>query len=223
MYMKVFFLFFVFLCMMILIPAVSADEPVSKLTIDSVPGGADVRVSDRFAGYSPVMVEVDGGTTVSVWIERHGGGYDVWKGSVYVPKGEHVSYTAKLYRTEDRVRSTGYLSVFSSVEGAEVYLDNGFIGMITNGTVVRDEVRLGLHQVVVQKDGYTTYTDLVEVLPRNVVTTKVVADLMPFATAATLVPTTAAVPSAPTKALVPLVGLLTGLAIGLVLVLRRCI
>lgn len=82
----------------------------------------------------PVMVEVDGGTTVSVWIERHGGGYDVWKGSVYVPKGEHVTYTAKLYRTEDRVRSTGYLSVFSSVEGVEVHLDNGFIGMITNGT-----------------------------------------------------------------------------------------
>ena len=103
------------------------------------------------------------------------------------------------------------------MEGAEVYLDNGFIGMITNGTVVRDEVRLGLHQVVVQKDGYTTYTDLVEVLPRNVVTTKVVADLMPFATAATLVPMTAAVPSAPTKAPVPLAGLAVGL------VLRRCL
>lgn len=55
------------------------------------------------------------------------------------------------------------------------------------------------------------------------VTTKVVADLMPFATAATLVPMTAAVPSAPTKAPVPLAGLLTGLAAGLVLVLRRCI
>lgn len=58
-------------------------------------------------------------------------------------------------------------------------------------------------------------------MPRNVVTTKVVADLMSFATAATLVPTTAAVPSAPTKAPVPLAGLLTGLAVGLVL--RRCI
>ena len=59
---------------------------MSKLTIDSIPGGVDVRVSDGFVGFSPMTAEVDGRTTVSVWIERHGGGYDVWKGSVYVPK-----------------------------------------------------------------------------------------------------------------------------------------
>ncbi|MCZ9312553.1 MAG: PEGA domain-containing protein [Methanocorpusculum sp.] len=219
--MKRSFIFFVLLCVMFAVPGVFADESVSKLTIDSIPGGADVRVSDMFVGYSPVTVEVAGGTTVSVWIERHGGGYDIWKGSVYVPKGEHITYTAKLYRTEDKIRTTGYLSVGSNAEGAEVYLDNGFIGTITNGTFVRDEVKLGLHEVVVQKDGYATYTGLVEVKPKNIATTSVDATLMPFATAATPVPTTAAsVPPAPTRTPVPLAGFAAGLAAAGVLMRR---
>jgi len=219
--MKLFLIFFVLLCVMLAIPAVLADEPASKLTIDSIPGGADVRVSDMFVGYSPVTVEVAGGSTVSVLVQRHGGSYDIWRGAVYVPKGEHITYTARLYLTEDKIRTTGYLSVRSNTEGAEVYLDNGYIGTITNGTLARDEVKLGLHQVVVRKDGYMGYTDLVEVKPKNIATTNVDAVLTPFATAATPVPTTMTVPSAPTKTPVPLAGLLAGLAAGMVFVMRR--
>lgn len=204
-------------CIICTAPAVLAAEPISKLTIDSIPGGADVRVSDQFAGYSPVTVEVSGGTTVSVWVQRHGGGYDIWKGSVYVPKGEHITYTAKLYRTEDKIRTTGYLSITSGVNGAEVYLDNGYIGTISGGPLTKDEVKLGLHQIVVQKEGYTTYTDLVDVKPKNIATTVITADLTPFATAATPVPATTTVPPAPTKATVPLAGLLSGLIAAVVL------
>ncbi|MDR0980664.1 MAG: PEGA domain-containing protein [Methanocalculaceae archaeon] len=211
---------------MLVIPAVLADEPVSKLTIDSIPGGADVRVSDMFVGYSPVTVEVAGGSTVSVLVQRNGGSYDIWRGSVYVPKGEHITYTARLYLTEDKIRTTGYLSVRSNAEGAEVYLDNGYIGTITNGTLARDEVKLGLHQVVVRKDGYTGYTDLVEVKPKNIATTNVDAVLVPVSSGGADVPTTAGtqssatVPPAPTKspvcAVLPVIALL-----GVGAVLRR--
>lgn len=218
--MKCSLIVFALLCILLAVPATAADEPVSKLTIDSIPGGADVLVSDRFVGYSPVTVEVAGGTTVSVWVQRHGGGYDIWKGSVYVPKGEHVTYTAKLYRTEDKIRTTGYLSTVSNVEGAEVYLDNGYIGTVANGTVVRDEVKLGLHQVVVQKEGYTTYTDLVEVIPKNIATTKVVADLTPFTTAVTTQSTAGTAPPAPTRTPVPFVGVFFGFAVAGVLMRR---
>ncbi len=201
--------------MLFAMPAVTADEPVSKLTVDSIPSGADLRVSDQFVGYTPTTVEVPGGSTVSVMIQRHGGSYDIWRGSIYVPKGEHVTYTAKLYRTEDKIRTTGYLMVTSDREGAEVYLDNGYVGSIANGMFAKDEIRLGLHQVVVQKAGYMTYTDLVEVLPKNVATTNVVADLTPLSTAVPPVPVTETVPPAPTKSPVSLFGLVAaGLVAG---------
>ncbi|MDV0443974.1 PEGA domain-containing protein [Methanorbis rubei] len=208
------------LCLILLaVPAVMADETVSKLTVDSIPGGADLRISDQFVGYTPTTVEVPGGSTVSVMIQRHGGSYDIWRGSVYVPKGEHVTYTAKLYKTEDKIRTTGYLVVTSNAEGAEVYLDNGYIGVITDGRLAKDEIRLGLHQVLVQKPGYTTYTNLVEVLPKNIATTTVEADLTPLATAATPIPTTETAPPAPTRTPAPLIGLaafgLAAVALGL--------
>ncbi|MDU9376235.1 hypothetical protein McpSp1_08330 [Methanocorpusculaceae archaeon Sp1] len=204
--MKLYLISLTLLVLLLAVPAAMADETVSKLTVDSIPGGADLRISDQFVGYTPTTVEVPGGSTVSVMIQRHGGSYDIWRGSVYVPKGEHITYTAKLYKTEDKIRTTGYLVVTSNAEGAEVYLDNGYIGVITDGRLAKDEIRLGLHQVLVQKPGYTTYTKLVEVLPKNIATTTVEADLTPLATAATVVPTTEAVPPAPTKSPSPLIG-----------------
>lgn len=220
--MKRFLISLAVLLLLIAIPAVAAEEPVSKLTIDSIPGGADLRVADQFVGYTPTTVEVPGGSIVSVVVQRHGGGYDVWRGSVYVPKGEHITYTARLSRTEDKIRTTGYMVISSTTEGAEVYLDNGYIGTITNGSLVKDELRLGLHQIVVQKSGYTTYNELVEIKPKNVETTKVRADLAPFATAAPPVTATAtAAPPAPTKS--PAAGLAAGAAVGLLILCRRLV
>lgn len=198
--MKRFLISLAVLLLLIAVPAVAAEEPVSKLTIDSIPGGADLKISDQFVGYTPATIDVPGGSTVSVVVQRHGGGYDVRRGSVYVPKGEHITYTARHYRTEDKIRTTGYLIVSSTTEGAEVYPDNGYIGMITNDSLIKDKLRLGLHQIVVQKPGYTTYSELVEIKPKNIETTKVSADLTPFATAAPPVTATAtAAPPAPTK------------------------
>lgn len=102
---------FAFLIILLAAPAVCADEPVSKLTIDSIPGGADVRISDQFAGYSPMAVQISGGATVSILVQRNGSGYNIWKGSVYVPKGKHITYTTKLYRTEEKYSRPGICSL----------------------------------------------------------------------------------------------------------------
>lgn len=196
--MKPWYLILTAVLILLCIQSVSAEEGKSYLTIDSIPGGADLHIANSFVGYTPEKVEVPGGGTVAVTVQRHGGGYEVWSGSVYVPKGEEVTYMVRLYKTEDRPQKVGYLVVNSPVEGAEVYLDNGYIGTITDGSVMKDEVRLGRHYVQVLKDGYHEFSTFVEVIPKNMETANVYASLQPVVdkTPATI---SSVPPPAPTK------------------------
>lgn len=196
----------IILILLFALPA-AAEEEKSYLTIDSIPSGSDLYVSGTFVGYTPLKVEVPGGQTVSITIQRHGGDYAVWSGSVYVPKNEEISYTAKMYRTSDRMPNVGYLIVNSDTEGAEVYLDNGYIGTITSGIVEKDEVRIGIHRIYVMKEGYIPYEELVQIKEKNIETTNVIANLQQETT--TAIPTeTASVPPAPTQSSMPILGLI---------------
>lgn len=203
------------LLLLTLISPVLAEEEKSYLVIDSIPSGSDLYIAGTFYGYTPQKVEVPGGGTVSITLQRHGGDYAVWSGSVYVPKNQEVSYTAKMYRTSDRMPTVGYLIVNSNTEGAEVYLDNGYIGTITNGILEKDEIRIGIHRVYVTKDGYHPFEELIEFKEKNVATTTVMANLEPVA-AETQIPTKTA-PPAPTKSLFPLLSCLGLLGAGVLM------
>lgn len=199
-----FSLLHIFLALVLIISsagfATALESGEGRLTINSVPEGADVWLSGEFIGYTPVTDIVRADSSLSLRIEKHGGNYQIWKGTAYVPEGESVSYTANLYLKTETARETGIIIVSSTVEGAEVYMDNSFVGYITNGACHIDNAKLGVHSIAVKKDGYYDFTSMAEVNPKNVATTNIVANLEPVSPSAPVTTKTGKAPASPTKA-----------------------
>lgn len=198
-----------------LVGTVSAfdENTEGKLTINSVPDGAEVWLAGEFIGYTPVtdIVRADG--AINLRIDKIPGNYQSWRGSVYVPAGQSVSFAANLYSTTEPAKDTGIIIVSSTVEGAEVYMDNSFAGYITNGAYHIDNAKLGLHYIVVKKEGYHDFSSMAEVNPKNKATTNIIAEMVSINSAEPVTTGhTSSVPTSPTKAaafgLFPLAALL---------------
>ncbi len=213
------------LCALLCVSAAAAfdEKTEGRLTITSDPDNADVWISGEFIGYTPCSTIVRADSAVNLRIEKHGGNYQLWQGSAYVPAGQDVSFNATLYKKTETARSTGIIAVSANIEGADVYMDNSYMGKITGGNYNIDQAKLGLHYIVVKMDGYTDYTTMAAVNPKNMATTNIAATLTPLGTttpaATEAQPATATVPPAPTKS--PVCACLPLLAIIGALILNR--
>lgn len=196
-------------------------ENEAGLTIYSEPAGATMTVSGKFVGYTPVFTVIPGDAMANVRVEVPGNTYDVWKGSAYVPLGRNVTMNVTVYKKTAGAKDAGLVAV-SGTEGAQVFLDNSYAGVVADGGLNLDNVKLGLHYVQVKAEGYQEYATLIEVVPKNFATAGVVADLVPVSSG-TGVPTsagTSGVPPAPTKS--PVCAVLPVIALfGAWAVLRR--
>lgn len=198
-------IFLIAACSCASVSAFSENE--ARLTINSELSGATVTVSGNFVGYTPVSVIIPGNSMVNLRVEVPGNTYEVWNGSAYAPAGQDVSMNVTIYKKTEGAQDIGVVVVTSDKEGAQVFMDNSYYGDMAAGRFSIDNVKLGLHYVVVKADGFSDYSALIEVNPKNFATASVVANLKPVSSgtdvpAGSGTPGSTVAPPAPTKAAV---------------------
>jgi hypothetical protein len=132
-----------------------ASTPTGRISITTIPSGAEVRLDDFFKGITPTLVNVtEGYHKIEVTKE----GYDSHSETkrIRLGDGEPEEMIIELEPI------TGSIFVFSTPPGASVYLDDDiYMNKIT--PCVLSEVAVGPHSIKLTKSGYFTVTRNVSV------------------------------------------------------------
>ncbi len=139
-------------------------ETDQQLIITTDPPGAHVFLDDRtrgVQGQTPFRTDVRPGR-YKIWIEKEG--YEPVHQQIEVQRKEPFRLNVRL----EQVRNSGWLYVDATVIDARVYIDGKNVGLTPF-----DEPLIygaGAHQVVVERDGYTRFTQHVVVKKGQVTT-----------------------------------------------------
>ncbi len=152
-----------------------------SLYIKSVPQGADVYVDGSYYGPAP---QVASGLSPGYHQVRLSlSGFQTWTGSIYVTAGETTTINQALSvgpTTQPTVAGTGSIQVSSTPAGAQVLVDNTFVGY-TPLTV--PSIQAGSRVVLLKLSGYSDWQATVTVSAGK--TTPVDATLSPVSPAPT--------------------------------------
>jgi hypothetical protein len=123
-----------------------------QITIESDPPGASVAIDQRstIVGQTPLTFRQDAGTyTIYVDLPEH----QPIERRVEVRTGEPM----RLLFTMEKVVRTGTITVRANITGAVIFVDGRNIGL----TPYNDPIRVdeGTHQLILQKDDYTIYSE----------------------------------------------------------------
>jgi len=169
--------------------SLSALQPATgSIYVTSVPGGANVYVDGTYYGPAPQLASGLSPGYHQVRISLSG--FQDWTGSVNVESGvtTRVSQTLSVGPTPTPVPGTGSIAVHSTPAGAEVYLDNAYVGI---SPLTVPSVTAGSHVVLLTMPGYANWQATVQV-QRDVIAS-VDATLSPSPTSA---PTKSGLPAA---------------------------
>jgi hypothetical protein len=122
------------------------------LNVTSEPAGASVFVNGRLAGATPVAVKGLGAGTYALRIEK--AGFEAVAHTIDVP------VTGARVHEHLQAAPTGSISVNVNPKGAEVLLDGEFMG---STPLFLPKVVAGVHELVVRKTNYKTYTEKLEI------------------------------------------------------------
>ena len=147
----------------------------ATLEVDSSPRGAEVYVDGRREGKTPLSLAVRPGRHE---VELRLPGYAPYRATVNARPGERVRVFARLV---PEPKKEGVLSVASSPQGAEVYVD----GALRGRTPLALRLPEGRYQVELRLPGYAPYR--VEVRVREGERAQVFARLVPLPREGTLV------------------------------------
>lgn len=133
----------------------SQSSNVGSIEVSSVPGGSALYIDSQYMGLTPVNGYFDATSLVPGYhtVLLHLTDYSDYTQSVYVPGGGSVTVNAVLTQvspgpTQD---TTGQVVIASSPPGADVYIDNAYMG-VTPITV--PNVASGSHTVTLKLSGY---------------------------------------------------------------------
>lgn len=159
-----------------------------SIYVTSLPTGASVYVDGTYYGAAPALAS--GLTPGYHQVRISLSGFQDWVGSVNVQSDvtTKVSQTLSVGPTQTSVPGTGSVSVNSNPSGADVYLDNGYIGI---SPLTIPSVTAGSHVVLLTHPGYANWQATVQV--QQGATASVDATLSPGPTGA---PTKASLPGA---------------------------
>lgn len=177
----------------------STPPQTGSIYVTSVPSGASVYVDGTYYGPAPQLASGLSPGYHQVRISLSG--FQDWVGSVNVQSGvtTRVSQTLSVGPTPTPVPGTGSIAVHSTPAGAEVYLDNAYMGI---SPLTIPSVAPGSHVVLLTLPAYANWQSTVQV-QRDLITS-VDATLSPAPT------------QAPTKA--GLAGPLAALSLGILAV-----
>lgn len=170
-----------------------------SIYVTSLPTGASVYVDGTYYGVAPALAS--GLTPGYHQVRISLSGFQDWVGSVNVQSDvtTKVSQTLSVGPTQTSIPGTGSISVNSNPAGADVYLDNGYVGI---SPLTIPSVTAGSHVILLTHPGYANWQATVDV--QQSATAAVDATLFPAPT------------GAPTKA--PLPASVAVLSLGLVAV-----
>ncbi len=169
--------------------SLSAVQPnTGSIYVTSLPTGASVYVDGTYYGAAPALAS--GLTPGYHQVRISLSGFQDWVGSVNVQSDgtTKVSQTLSVGPTQTSVPGTGSISVNSNPAGADVYLDNGYVGI---SPLTIPSVTAGSHVVLLTHPGYANWQATVQV--QQGATASVDATLSPAPTGA---PTRAGLPGA---------------------------
>jgi tetratricopeptide (TPR) repeat protein len=124
----------------------------SKVDVVASPEGAAVFIDDERQGEAPLSLVLDPGLHEA---------YVAHQGKTSRVKTFTVEYGEAQTLRFDMVRRSGFLTIASNVEGAEVRFDGELIGR----TPFRGPVPAGKHQLVITRPGYKTAQREIEISP----------------------------------------------------------
>ena len=135
-----------------------------NILISSTPSGAYILVdSQAYSVLTPNIITgvLPGSHTIKLSLN----GYDDWTNTVYVVEGSTTNVSATLNKTA--------ISVSSTPSGANIYLDNQFMGASTPFIIT--QLLPGSHAIKLKLNGYDDWTKMVNVVEGS--TTNVSATL----------------------------------------------
>ena len=140
--------------------------------VSSSPAGGDIYIDGNYEGVTENSQYITIFTTPDYHtVEILKDGYDKYSKSVYVYSDQGTYVNANLNPT------MGYIHIWSSPSGGDVYVDDNYEGRTNNSQYITISATLGHHTVEISKDGYDKYSKTVEVYSNQ--NTIVKADLNP--------------------------------------------
>ncbi len=133
-----------------------------QLRISSSPSGADVFLSDRYAGRTPLsMDQVRTGEYV-MRIEQPG--YQVWSRTIRI----NPNRTTTMHADLERIRQYGSIAIRCNEDNARIYLDGQYKGLTEkNRNVLLEQITEGFHDVRITLSGYSDWSRRIEVNPNQ--------------------------------------------------------
>ncbi|HOX36105.1 MAG TPA: PEGA domain-containing protein [Methanoregulaceae archaeon] len=142
----------------------SQSSNVGSIEVSSVPGGSALYVDSQYVGLTPASGYFDATSLVPGYhaiILRHTD-YRDYSQSVYVPAGGSATVNAVLAQvsTGPTQDTTGQIVIASSPPGAEVYIDNAYMGATP---ITVPNVASGSHTLILKLSGYSDSTQTITV------------------------------------------------------------
>ncbi len=133
-----------------------------QLRISSSPSGADVYLSDRYAGKTPLSLDQVRAGEYLMRVEIPG--YQPWSRTVRINPNRATTMHADL----EMIQQFGSIVIRSNVENARIYLDGQYKGRTErNANVILDNITDGFHDLMVTLDGYQDWNQRIQVRPNQ--------------------------------------------------------
>lgn len=143
----------------------NSQDRTGVITVISSPSGGNVFFDGSYRGLTPLTIS---GIASGVYIVEvdHSGYYD-WKTTVAISYGETKTINAILNPMP--ASSAGGLYISSNPGGADVWLDNNYMGQTPSyGSLKLNNIVAGNHALILKKDGYTQYSKMVLIISNEV-------------------------------------------------------
>jgi len=133
-----------------------------RLQVTSSPSGADVYLSNRNAGKTPLsMDQVRIGEYV-IRVEKPG--YQVWSSTIRI----NPNRTTAMHANLERIQQHGTVSIRCNEGNAKIYLDGQYKGLTErNRNVLLEQVSEGSHDIRITLSGYRDWFRRIEVRPNQ--------------------------------------------------------
>ncbi len=137
-------------------------EEAGRLQVTSSPSGADIYLSDRYAGKTPLTMEHVRVGEYIIRVELLD--YQVWSSTIRISPNRTTTTHAGL----ERILQYGSIAIRSNENNARIYVDNQYMGTTDkNRTILLDDIRAGFHEVKMTLSGYQDWIQTVEVKPNQ--------------------------------------------------------
>jgi len=133
-----------------------------QLRVSSSPSGAEVYLSNRYAGRTPLSMEL---VRVGEYVMRiEHPGYQTWSRTIRI----NPNRTTTMHADLERIKQYGSIAIRCNEDNARIYLDGQYKGQTErNRNVILEQVSEGSHDVRITLSGYHDWSQRVQVRPNQ--------------------------------------------------------